>query len=195
MVSLKQRNKCIHNKPNTPFFRYRVLFVISIFSYYFINRDQTHHICLKDINLIFVFHSDNTTTPIAFSAYVDVIRSYNHHYVVIFDKITTNLGQSYNPDNGIFICPFSGVYIFSLTTLSREYHYMGGSITIESRTLGSTWGEDDRDNIEAQGSVTVVSECFPGQRVWVRTLADDMEMYGDTNGWYSVFSGLLFHAY
>ena len=145
--------------------------------------------------LFFLFNSDNTTSPIAFSAYADVHRTYNKSDIVLFDKITTNLGQSYNPDNGIFICPFSGVYIFSLTTLSREYHYMGGSITIESRTLGSTWGEDDRDNIEAQGSVTVVSECFPGQRVWVRTLADDMEMYGDTNGWYSVFSGLLFHAY
>ena len=66
---------------------------------------------------------------------------------------------------------------------------------IEDKILGSTWAEDGTDNVEASGSVTVVTECSRGERVWVKGLYDNMVMHVNTNAWGSTFTGLLFHVY
>ena len=58
-------------------------------------------------------------THVAFSAYLDKIVSHlGIDHLIPFDKILLNEGNAFNSHTGMFVCPLSGVYLFSFTIAS-----------------------------------------------------------------------------
>ncbi|XP_062570591.1 uncharacterized protein LOC134232609 [Saccostrea cucullata] len=60
---------------------------------------------------------DSTVENVALHAYMstDTASSLHEHHTLIFDTVKVNKGQGYHKDDGIFILPRSGVYVFAST--------------------------------------------------------------------------------
>ena len=46
------------------------------------------------------------------------------HQTIQFDKVVTNVGNMYNPIDGIFRAPVDGTYVFCWTNTNRDHSYM-----------------------------------------------------------------------
>lgn len=54
---------------------------------------------------------------VAFHAYLSTNAPVSSavHYIIVFDKVVTNVGSGYHPHIGTFIAPRSGLYVFTWT--------------------------------------------------------------------------------
>ena len=58
----------------------------------------------------------------AFSAYVDEnTEPSGSENAYVFDKVLTNEGQAYDESTGVFTCPFSGIYVFTVVASTFNY--------------------------------------------------------------------------
>ena len=91
----------------------------------------------------------------------------------------------------MFICPYSGIYWFSVSCLSKDVQRCMPAINVERDTILKTQGTDDVTS--GQASTSTVVECSAGQRVWVRNEGDN----GVYNGYNHMnsFSGYLLYRY
>ena len=90
---------------------------------------------------------------------------------IVFDNAVTNIGNSYNPRDGIFTCTRTGVYIFHVTFLTKYGSNMIGSlvkngnriVTIDANAhlLNSQSVFQSASNL---GAVSLVV----GDKVWVK---------------------------
>ena len=107
----------------------------------------------------------------------------------------TNIGNHYDPITGRFTCPWTGVYLFSLTITSENNFYAVIDIVKEGNMLVSAIG-DDFDLI--QGSNFVITECIAGERVWSACKFENscvLFLNDDDIRRYSSFSGYLLQKY
>ena len=85
-------------------------------------------------------------SDVAFRAEIKVHADYDEDDIVIFDKITSNVGNGYNDVTGIFTVPYNGTYDLTLTNmgrlgaintnLMRNQKRLCGSYAKESHTIG-----------------------------------------------------------
>ena len=133
-------------------------------------------------------HCDKQNSYVSFTAFASATRVYNEDDVVQFDGIVVNYGGFYNDSTGIFTCPYSGYYLFSVSVLAYKTRRMGVDISLDgSRVVGAHAEDPDKYD---QGSVTATVKCDLGQQVWVRCIYDGDRMYGDGYK-YSSFTGSL----
>ena len=141
------------------------------------------------IVLCSIILEDLETVP-AFSAHP----SANHEHVagelVQFDVAISNLGGYYQPDNSVFICPFDGVYVFSLNALSQVGYLLASSIYIDNQAYVATWA-DNVDGANSQASNMYVGFCAAGSQAWAQVNGASRSR-GNPN---TVFAGFLLQRY
>ena len=141
------------------------------------------------IVLCSIILEDLETVP-AFSAHP----SANHEHVagelVQFDVAISNLGGYYQPDNSVFICPFDGVYVFSLNTLSQSGYLLALDMYIDNQVYVYTFA-DNVDGVYNQASNMYVGFCAAGSQTWAKVTAAS-RCHGNPN---TVFSGFLLQRY
>ena len=137
--------------------------------------------------------SEPTDEPIGFTAFATVTRNYDDEDIVLFDGIASNVGNTYNADSSIFICPKGGLYTFGISILTDLNDWMNVRLVVEQtslvRLLVSTLPDDYNT-----GSTSTVTECQKGDKVWIRSLSDNTGMWGGSSQ-PSVFWGFLLHEY
>ena len=133
--------------------------------------------------------SEPTDQAIGFTAYGTVSRTFALHDVVIFDGIISNFGNNYHTDSSIYLCPKSGVYGFGMTILTDDY-FMNARLMREKAVLVGL----QEHALHNTGSVSVVTECLKGEKVWVRTVSEPTSYHG-SEGRRSVFWGYLLYHY
>ena len=109
--------------------------------------------------------------------------------VIVFDDVISNFGGHYNADISTFICPWDGVYLFSVNVQGYTSDNMYIDLMRNEVELAEIW----IDNISStynRGSTTIVIDCASGDVMWVRA--------GDTNYIHvetrrTLFSGFLLH--
>ena len=135
---------------------------------------------------------DHQTAPVGFTAYATVERQYDFGDLVIFDAISTNIGNYYNADTSIFTCPCNGLYMFSFSfNVYIDSSHMYADIMIASQNVAGAFGV----NRYSSASALAVTECDVGQTVWVQCTADYSYMDGHNIHPTSHFSGVLLQAY
>ncbi|XP_069120452.1 cerebellin-1-like isoform X2 [Argopecten irradians] len=114
------------------------------------------------------------------------------HQIILFDTVVTNDGNGYDPRNGQFTAPVTGLYAFSVTVMCvGNESTLHVAIMKDGQRIGRVYANGNSfDN----GSKFVVVQLDAGQMVWVEHEFDPSgyKIYG--NG-YSAFSGFLIMAY
>lgn len=109
-----------------------------------------------------------------------------------YDNITLNLGNGYDPRQGVFTAPKAGLYIFSasLSSAANEHSTFWAELTKEDLSLArlNLYGSPGTAD---QSSVTAITHLKQGEQVWVRVIeGNDVSAWGDK---YSYFTGMLLH--
>ena len=158
---------------------------------YNLMQDMSTELILNIYNLWILF-AEAKDVPVGFSAYATTARAYDANDIALFDGIISNFGEHYNKDSSSFICPYSGVYLFSIAFVTYPSYdsYLG--IMMDDTELVVAFA-DDGDQF-SQASANIIAECVSGQRVWVRTISSSNYVYSNSDR-YSHFTGYLLHRY
>ncbi|XP_052780128.1 heavy metal-binding protein HIP-like [Mya arenaria] len=103
---------------------------------------------------------------------------------VVFDDVTTNIGQAYNSHHGVFIAPTPGIYVFSATLLKA---YQANTID------HFIWAKNGQvvcrlySNTDPSGS-TIVVELQQGDDISIQNVDSLNKLHGSG---YSFISGFL----
>lgn len=95
---------------------------------------------------------DHQKNPVAFYAGLTKYTSLSGSHTIVYDKIYTNLGQAYDPNNGKFRAPVNGMYYFSCSLLSYggSFHF----ILMKNNTrLSLGYGHEGGDSGSVTGTV------------------------------------------
>ncbi|XP_062300165.1 complement C1q-like protein 3 [Scomber scombrus] len=109
---------------------------------------------------------------------------------VKYQKIVSNIGNSYNPATGIFTAMVPGVYYFRYTMYNNNYGTANSilSLMMNNQKLVSTWDTVGGDVHDSATNAAVV-KLKVGDSVYVK-LWSKRQVYDDSNH-YNTFSGFL----
>ncbi|XP_061180688.1 uncharacterized protein LOC133189310 [Saccostrea echinata] len=112
---------------------------------------------------------DSATENIAFHAYLstDTASGLRQHHTLIFDTVKVNKGQGYHKDDGIFILPRSGVYVFAWTVAVQTSGWASVEIVVNGQIAGSTFADGDGTSW-AEGAGFIIVEGKVGDHVYLR---------------------------
>ncbi|XP_048762567.2 complement C1q-like protein 2 [Ostrea edulis] len=132
---------------------------------------------------------------VAFSAYKNQTQSgLNKRHIIKFEGTVLNLGHHYHPEDGIFIVPVTGVYLFHWTINNNGY-YTYTNILVGGKVISTTTTSVVSGNWNS-GSALVIVTVQKDEHVWIQTCCGSgNEVYGNTLGqenyFQSTFSGTL----
>ncbi|XP_062607508.1 uncharacterized protein LOC134269330 [Saccostrea cucullata] len=106
---------------------------------------------------------------VAFHAYMstDTASGLHEHHTLIFDTVMVNKGQGYHKDDGIFILPRSGVYVFASTVAVKNGGFASVEIVINGQIAGSVFAHGDPTNWD-EGTGLIIVEGNVGDHVYIR---------------------------
>jgi hypothetical protein len=136
------------------------------------------------------------STPVLFSAYTSTSTGGISSKVTIrFDKTYINLGDHYHTEDGIFIAPKTGVYLFHWTIATGSSGFstqlMVGGTVRASNYVPYPGGADS-------SSAMVILDITEDDHVWIQLYGSAEHVYGGSNtvgnSYQSTFSGILLHS-
>lgn len=132
-------------------------------------------------------HLEKQNTFVSFTAFPTETRDYNAGDVVQFDGLKANYGNHYDNENGIFVCPFSGYYLFTVSLTSTQGRRIHAVIQkADGYWLAQAQAEDETLHGTATNVVVVFLQAR--ETVWVETRQDGCQFYGSSH---SSFHGTL----
>ena len=117
--------------------------------------------------------------------------TFNKDAILVFETVIFNVGEYYDPFDGVFVAPQRGVYLFSWT-VSGMNAYIVTELLVEQNTILSA-GEYNGGGGHSSGSMTALCKMEKGDHVWIRTTgaSSGHEIYSHDNYPQSSFLGLL----
>ncbi|XP_045202035.2 heavy metal-binding protein HIP-like [Mercenaria mercenaria] len=103
--------------------------------------NNTIQVLKQDVALLKTQQAKQTNT-VAFMAYLTTHEHGTNHHIY-FDDVKTNIGNAYNPLNGMFVASVDGLYQFSVTACSKDNHYIVLDIDVNHANLGKVIAGDD----------------------------------------------------
>ncbi|XP_048743857.2 uncharacterized protein LOC125657223 [Ostrea edulis] len=114
---------------------------------------------------------------IAFYAYISSIHTsaLEVKHVIVYDVVVTNRGNGYHGDDGIFIVPQTGVYVFTWTVVVQEGEYIELEIVLNDSPFGSIIADTVNPASGDWDCSTgiAVKEVNAGDHVYIRTFNHD----------------------
>ncbi|XP_048762578.1 complement C1q-like protein 2 [Ostrea edulis] len=132
---------------------------------------------------------------VAFSAYKNQTQTgLNKRHIIKFEGTVLNLGHHYHPEDGIFIAPMTGVYLFHWT-INNYQDWTHTNILVGGKVVSTTTTSVVSGNYNS-GSAMVIVTVQKDEHVWIQTCCGSgHEVYGNTLGldnyFQSTFSGTL----
>ena len=132
---------------------------------------------------------------VGFTAYSELSQTLQEDDLVRFDETLTNYGNFYSAASSIFLCPYNGLYLFSMHVLAAQDSSVQINIMVDGRQMVIAWA-DGIDGVYPQSSNTVVTECFEGQSVWLQSSSQSNGSRIFNNAFkHSTFSGVLIQKF
>ncbi|KAL4237285.1 Elastin microfibril interfacer 2 [Mactra antiquata] len=121
------------------------------------------------------------------------------HYTVqlatiLFDRVKVNVGDAYNPTTGIFVAPYAGMYVFTVTGTSKWGKTVTLELTVDGNRVAHIYSDSKNSGSYNSGTKTYVQELEKGSQVSVKMGAwiNNYDLHG--NGLTS-FTGFLLDRY
>ena len=126
-------------------------------------------------------------TP-AFTAVVSNDLNYpNEKSVVEFHDTLSNIGNHFQLENSIFICPYNGTYAFFLNILNDVNALASVDLMQDGVRLVPIWA-DGREIGHNGISTSAIVKCVAGSEIWSESNVGNIMIRGAN---YSVVSGYL----
>ena len=114
---------------------------------------------------------------------------------VVFDLVIYQEGNGYNPKDGVFTCPETGVYMFSIVIDNGNLQNMTeqaatAMLQVDFVMKAVVISEEHHQGQDDQSSNLVILKVKQGQKVWVEIVSNN-----DVIIWhsFSTFSGALLY--
>ncbi|XP_063438847.1 complement C1q tumor necrosis factor-related protein 3-like [Mytilus trossulus] len=92
----------------------------------------------------------------------------NKNSIVKFDHVITDTGNDFNPGDGIFVAPMSGIYLFSWTTLAYTSKHVDTELRVDNVVVASSYGYiGTSSNVPV--TKVVLYQVKKGDHVWIQT--------------------------
>ena len=134
------------------------------------------------------------TGPVAFTAWANTGNptDYVSADIIVFNEVLSNIGGHYNTDTSSFICPWDGVYVFSVDV--QGYVSDPSHIDLmQNSDYRTRVFNDEISYAYNRGSMTTVLDCQHGDVIWIRA-GSTCSIYGGYQP-YTTFSGFLLQRY
>ena len=118
----------------------------------------------------------------------------NINQTFLFHDVTQNIGNGYNSNSGIFICPMEGLYSFSMTILSFRLKTIETELVLNGQNILRVYSGSSDANVYNAGTNTVLVKLNLGDQIWPRVYNnpgqnhDNIAIHG--YGW-STLTGVL----
>ncbi|XP_062598318.1 complement C1q-like protein 4 [Saccostrea cucullata] len=114
--------------------------------------------------------STSTISSIAFYSYLSKNSGpITAHHTLVYDVSHINRGNGYNKNDGIFIAPVSGVYVFHFSVCIGGSAYASFEILVNGEVIGAVNEESHTGMGYREGSNLVVTFANSGDHVFIRT--------------------------
>ena len=97
------------------------------------------------------------------------------NHVLVYDIVTTNVGNGYHAPTGVFIVPESGIYVFSWSFRNADHSQHSTQLMVNNNDVGLTHARISEGSITTSG--LAVLHVNKGDDVYVRISA--LSHYGD----------------
>jgi hypothetical protein len=145
------------------------------------------------LTTLVAFASSQTSEPVVFSAGLDKDVNVNAGDTVVYNVIYSNVGNSYNPNTGIFVCKKPGLYRFEVNLLTGDKKGSWLTIRHNDKDTVTAHGTGSVSNVvhNPTGGNSIILELAIGDTVSV-VERDTTSMLHGGPGWvYNTFSGIL----
>ena len=105
---------------------------------------------------------------IAFHARLTHTLATSRGKIITFNQETLDTAQAYRSDDGIFIVPETGVYVFSWTTNGAGHTWVNTEIVVNGHAQGQTIADSDEDNEYRTSTGILVTAVTAGDHVLIR---------------------------
>ena len=87
---------------------------------------------------------------------------------LVFPKVITNVGNGYNPSDGVFTAPRAGLYVFFVNVQSYSNKIIYVEIVLNGATKVRTMAYSTGSDLYDAGPNLAVLSLQTGDRVWVK---------------------------
>uniref|UniRef100_A0A8W8JFU0 C1q domain-containing protein n=1 Tax=Magallana gigas TaxID=29159 RepID=A0A8W8JFU0_MAGGI len=109
----------------------------------------------------------DVSTRIGFTATVSSSSSNWNSGTLVFPVVITNLGNGYDPNDGVFTAPTAGTYVFFVNIISYSTKTVSVKIILNGGKKIDSLAQSENSNAYNSGSNLVVLPLQKADRVWV----------------------------
>ena len=108
--------------------------------------------------------------PVAFYAQLTKdATGVGNYQTIVFDLVTTNVGNAYNKVDGIFTAPVNGVYAFIWTASNHDNTHMQTELVANAVVVGRQWSDSGNHADISSATGSAVLKLNASDTVWVRS--------------------------
>lgn len=121
--------------------------------------------------------------------------SLNKHSTVVFETVIINEGGHYNNNDGIFVAPRDGIYMFSWTVSTVNSADILTELVVEENVISSTGEREVDSGSYTSASMTAFCRMNKDDHAWIRTTGWSTDNFIHSKDTYArtSFLGFLVH--
>ncbi|CAC5364498.1 unnamed protein product [Mytilus coruscus] len=95
---------------------------------------------------------------------------FNKHSAVVFETVIINEGDHYNNNDGVFVAPLTGIYMFSWTVSTADANYIITDLVVEENVISSTGEREVDSGSYTSASMTAFCRMRKDDHAWLEQL-------------------------
>ncbi|CAC5405092.1 unnamed protein product [Mytilus coruscus] len=147
---------------------------------------------LDNVTEIVVKGTGNRQKSVLYFVRLSSSTTLNKYSIVKFDNVITDEGGNFNPGDGIFVSPVTGVYLFSWTVFTASSKIVNTELRVDNVVIDSMYAYIGTSS-HVPATKVVLCQVKKGDHVWIQTSAHTENVFAVPSTSKSSFTGILVH--